>query len=506
MALNSQTSYLGQRAMKSKWGRVRQKATARRTLKTAPQIDADPVGWIEQNFLIPETVEDPQLQGRIKLYPSQRVPLEEALSPGDGTRFKYSLVVWSAIKKSAKSSIAAAVALWFAFRRPYATVKIIANDLKQAESRVYFYVRRCLELNDKMNGPLAGRSKITNYRITLDNGSTIEAIPIDPKGEAGGNDDLVVYSEIWGWKTRAAQTMWTESTLSPLKFGQSMRWAETYAGSQGEAPVLEGLHRAGVLDGEQPDDLWREYEMYRNTAARQFTLWTTKPTLPWQTKAYYDQESASLDANEFDRVHRNQWTAYAGRVYPNFSRAGNVTDLADYNPAKGDVLWGMDDGFARGKGPGTESYHPRAAVLGQINELGGMDIFAEYEKAGIATHAATIDELLNDYGYPEPEAAYVDSSAQMLIATLWDDYDIYSVGATHPIEEGVKNMRRLICTANDVRLLRIHPRCKRLIECLEKLKFADTGQAKGGEMKVLKVDDHLPDALRYLCWPLRVEQ
>ena len=459
------------------------------------QVDADPINWISECFFIPE------LSGPMKLFPSQSEPLREALRRDQFNNFIYSTVLWSAIKKSAKSSIAAAVALWFAFRRDYALDKIIANDLKQAESRVYYYVRRCLELNDKLGGPLKGRSAITNYKITLDNGATIEAIPIDPKGEAGGNDDFVCYSEIWGWKTRAALQMWTESTLSPLKYGQSMRWAETYAGSIGDSPVLEGMHQTGVTDGEQPDDRWREYEMYRNIPARQFTLWTTRPSLPWQTEAYYDQERATLDPGEFDRVHRNQWSAFAGRIYPTFDPIWNITEEAAWHQAKGVTYWGGDDGYAYGKGPGTESYHPRAFLMVQHNHLGGLDVFYEYEKAGVHDQHTTINELL-ETGYPKPDLACIDSASPMLIATLFNDYDINAVGATHEISEGIKIVRQMLLNAAGVRTIRVHPSCKRLIHCLRNYRYSDTGVSKGGEVKPLKIDDHLPDCLRYLCWLL----
>lgn len=458
-------------------------------------VIAHPVAWIERNFYIPET------RGPIILYPSQRVPLQQALKRDEDGQFLYSLVLWGAIKKSAKSSIAAAVGLWFAFRQDYSAVKVIANDQKQAESRVYYYMRRALELHDKLGGDLAGRGRVNRNKILLDNGSFIEALPIDPKGEAGGNDDLVIYSEIWGWKTHAAKQMWTESTLSPLKFGQSMRWAETYAGHLGDSPVLENLYASGVMDGQQPSQAWRDYEMYHTPDVRQFSLWTTRPTLPWQTEDYYAQERASLDSSEFDRVHRNQWTTFAGLVYPDFND-DNVSDLAEYDPAKGPLYWACDDGYAIGEGPGSASYHPRCILLAQENEFGGLDFFAEYEQAGVSTYAATINAVA-EYGYPPPEAAYVDSAAAMFRGVLRNDFQIHAYASTHSVFEGVKQVRRLICDANGVRLLRFHPRCKSTIGSMKRLRFATTGTAQGGEMKIMKIDDHLPDCVRYLCWAKR---
>lgn len=441
-----------------------------------------PVEWISKNFYIPETFTP------IPLHPSQYTPLAEALSVDANGKFNYSTVVWSAIKKSAKSSIAAAVGLWFAARRPYSMIKVIANDQRQAESRVFYYMKRAIEIHPEWRKTVYS----TGSRIEFPNRSFIEAVALDPKGEAGGNDDLIIYSEIWGWKTKAALQMWTETTLSPFKYGESMRWCETYAGYENDSPVLEDLYDTGVTHG---TPLNMEYEMYQNTAARQFTLWNTKPMLPWQTEAYYNQEKASLDQSEFDRVHRNQWQTYQGRIYPTFG-IENITDEADYNPAKGIVYWACDDGYAFGKGPGSESYHPRVVLLAQKNSLGGLDIFAEYYETGVDNYEKTIDDVLK-LGYPKPEAAYIDSSAPMFGAVLFRR-GIYSVGASHDVIEGIKNVRRYICDAQGVRLLRIHSRCVQLNREMRVYRHGDSAASKSGEQNPKKENDHGPDATRYL--------
>jgi hypothetical protein len=81
---------------------------------------------------------------------------------------------------------------------------VVANDLKQADSRVAHYIRRAIQLNPK----LRDKFKINGYRITSPTGSFIEAIPIDPSGEAGGNADQVTWSELWGSNETAKQNMW----------------------------------------------------------------------------------------------------------------------------------------------------------------------------------------------------------------------------------------------------------------------------------------------------------
>jgi len=264
----------------------------------------DAVSWIQAFFRIPET-EDKRLQ----LAPYQEAVLREALSPTADGSFPYNTIVWSDIKKSIKSSIAAAVGLWMAFRKPYSQVTLVANDLKGADSRVMAYMRRAIELNPVLRREVV----IRNYQIRTDHKSLIESVPIDPSGEAGGNPDCVIFSELWGAHEKAKERMWTEMTLSPTKRGQSFRWVETYAGFSGEAPLLEGLYENGVKGGERialiSDGFDPALEVFRTVSAGQLTLWNTVPRLPWQTKEFYAEEESHLPPQQFLRVHRNQWVS-----------------------------------------------------------------------------------------------------------------------------------------------------------------------------------------------------
>lgn len=265
----------------------------------------DPVDWIQANFYIPET------NAPIQLVPYQRAVIREALSTTNGL-FNYSFILWSDTKKSAKSTIAGAISLYLAWHHEWESVRVVANDLKQADSRTFFYIERAI----KMNPAWQGLCKINNYHIDLPNHTTIDAIPVDPKGEAGGGDLVTTFTEMWAMKSKAAQTLWSETTLSPLKYGKSIRIGESYAGYKEDSPVLEPLYETGVKGGQQIDlsfedeitkewhDL-RDLEVYRN--GRMLTLWNTTPRCPWQTKAYYEQEATVLTPSEMDRIHGNKW-------------------------------------------------------------------------------------------------------------------------------------------------------------------------------------------------------
>jgi phage terminase large subunit len=209
-----------------------------------------------------------------------------------------------------------------------------------------------------------------------------------------------------------------------------------------------------------------------------------------------------LTGTLYQRLVLGKWVQAEGVIYDNFDMEFNVTEEAEFNK-DWLVRWGVDDGYAQGQGPGHESYHPRVILFGHITPAGGLDIFAEYYKTGEASYQKTIQDAA-EYGYPMPEAAHIDSSAAMFKGAL-KDAGIYCVGATHKVSEGIKNVRQLICDGNGIRRLRIHPRCKNLIRELLSYRYAEGVVAQLGEPKPMKLDNHGPDSVRYMGWPLRHE-
>lgn len=281
----------------------------------------DPVNWIEKNFYIPETKADPVLRGRFRLQPYQRDAIREALSTDAKGNYKYSIIVWSDIKKSAKSTICAAINLFRASYSDWGEYYVVANDLKQANSRVNYYLKRAILMNPK----LKDKYKTVGYRTEAPSGSYIEAIPIDPSGEAGSNADMISFSELWGANEEAKQNMWSEMTISPTKHGKSFRWVESYAGFQEESELLYSLYDLGVHRGkllwpnklyEVTDGIPTPLELYVNPEARMLCLWNTQPRCPWQTKEYYAAEEQVLTPNQFLRMHRNQWVTSTETFVP----------------------------------------------------------------------------------------------------------------------------------------------------------------------------------------------
>lgn len=296
----------------------------------------DPVDWIQEYFYIPET------NAAIVLESYQREVIWEALSRDDNGNFNYSTILYSDIKKSAKSTIAAAVALYLGWFHPWETIRIVANDLKQANSRTFFYIERAIRLNPYLNE----RCKVKTYHIDLPNNTTIDAIPVDPKGEAGGGDLFTCFTELWAAKNEAALRLWSETTLSPLKFGKSLRWCESYAGFVGGSPILEQLYATGVQGGIPVETDIDGLELFANDSARMLALWNTQPRCSWQTPEYYQQESAALTPDEFARMHRNQWTEGTDVFIP--SEWWDACGKEPFEPVNGDepVIIAMDAGVS----------------------------------------------------------------------------------------------------------------------------------------------------------------
>lgn len=228
------------------------------------------------------------------------------------------------------------------------------------------------------------------------------------------------------------------------------------------------------------------------------TVATDNPHLP----ASYFDTLETLTGTQYQRLVLNKWVQAEGVIYESFSYEDNVSVDAEYNPYL-PVTWGVDDGYARGKGKGTESYHPRVFLLMQFTAQGGINVFAEYYRC-LEVEETSLKNVI-DMGYPTPDLAYVDSSAAQLKGRIWA-LGIQTTGATHAVTEGIKNVRRLVCDGKGVRLLKIHPRCEELIEEMQSYSTGDNVAAVVGETKPAKLNDHGPDALRYAAWRLRLTE
>ncbi len=280
-------------------------------------VNSDPASWMERNFYI-EDPRDPYTgalkpPGPIILHPKQKRLLRAALLKDTSGFFPYSTVVYSTIKKSGKTRIAAGVGAWFAATQgPYQEIYCLANDGKQSSDRVLEAIKRFVRLNPNINW------HVTRTRITLPNGTFIEAIPCDPTGSAGANPSLTLWSEMWGYRHQHKERLWSEMTIPPTRQGRAIRWVESYAGYSDESNVLYSLYELGTMHSRRHPSI-PELPVYINDVAKMICYWDSGDAarrMPWQTEEYYAQEAQLLTPAEFDRIHRNLWVTSVDKAIP----------------------------------------------------------------------------------------------------------------------------------------------------------------------------------------------
>ena len=146
--------------------------------------------WLEDDgFYIKDTWDEERHRsagpGFLKLMPIQERILRECLTLREDGTFPYETVVYSTIKKSGKTAIAAAVAAWFLECCPDGTeLYTIANSQDQAEGRILKDIKYHLK---KRNEALEYNVwKIGQFRCeNRDTGTFVEALTQSYQSNAG---------------------------------------------------------------------------------------------------------------------------------------------------------------------------------------------------------------------------------------------------------------------------------------------------------------------------------
>ena len=282
--------------------------------------------WAEQHFYIPTDIGASKL---IKLLPHQRVILELFFNPKYAIALNcgpnFQTLVYSTIKKSGKTAIAAVVARWITETwGSHSEVFALANDLEQARGRIYQAALTSIELDPSYRRSQRGipnRWRIIERQAThLPSHSTLKAVSADYKGEAGSNPVATLWSELWGYESESSIRLWEELTPVPTR-PRSIRYVETYAGYEGESAILNELEdrikKDGIrltrtqlinlnLDWPFPD---AELPFYYHPPTRTFAYWDTglqARRMPWQTPNYYSTQEGELRPSAYRRLHLNE--------------------------------------------------------------------------------------------------------------------------------------------------------------------------------------------------------
>lgn len=273
-----------------------------------------PVDWIEKNFI------DPITKKLVVLYPHQKRVLRRALMTDAEGYSKYSLVIWSEPKKSGKTTIAAAVGAYIAscIESPN-EVSCVANDKEQAAGRIYANMVPTL-INMGWQVPPTERGKRDRPMAFGANGTMVKAITTDYEKEAGANQGISLWSELWAYGSERLNRLWEEMTPPPTrKF--AMRWVETYAGFLGESSLLWNYYTKIFKNTDELElqprviKLWPDLPVYE--LDRMLVYWSHEPRMPWQTKAYYIDQRANMRYSSYIRLHENRWVEAAGDFITN---------------------------------------------------------------------------------------------------------------------------------------------------------------------------------------------
>lgn len=313
-----------------------------------------PSEWLEKHFWIPEP-RDPITgelypPGPIRLVEYQKRIIDEALSRKQNGKFKYTNVIYSAPKKSGKSTIASGIALYLAFNTPFGKVFCLANDGKQSDDRLFGPIAQCVKFHSD-NGLLLQDVKVTAYeaKAKLLNNAVIEAIPCDAAGEAGSEPTGIFISEVHAYTTEAKRKLFTELTVPITRWGRAIRWIDSYAGYVGVSKILWELYNESVLEAEpHPEftDMISEGEpvVWINEGASTFCYWDHEQRLVAEdADAYYQQEAKILTSSEFERIHKNRWVSAVGSfIAPEWWDACGNVQLPPLTNSKVPVVVGID--------------------------------------------------------------------------------------------------------------------------------------------------------------------
>lgn len=239
--------------------------------------------------------------------------LRLAFAFDDNGRLPYDTVIWSCPKKSGKTTLNAALTLWWGFTQESPNELLcVANDLEQSLARVYRTMENLIEFNPH----LRAEAEVQSKTIYLQNGSIITAISSDYQGAAGSNHGWVSYEEIWAVSSESGRRLFEELTASPAR-KNSVKFIATYAGWHGESELLWDLYLKGVSQeehsGGQGSRIHPALPIYHNREARLFVYWDKTPRMPWLTEEYYESQRRTLRPASFQRLHGNEWVSSEAR-------------------------------------------------------------------------------------------------------------------------------------------------------------------------------------------------
>ena len=367
-----------------------------------------PIAWMEEHFI------DPITNSLMRFRPYQKRILRRALMFNADGHSRYSMVIWSEPKKSGKTTVAAAVGAYVAncIEAPN-EVSCLANDQEQSAGRIYANMVPTLK-HLSWTLPQTMRSERESPTAYGPNGTLIKAITTNYKKEAGGNQGLSLWSELWAYNSERLTRLWEEMTPPPTR-QFSMRWVETYAGYIGESKLLQSLYMRVFKDFEEKDlqdrviKLWHDLPVYE-VDERMLVYWSHDPRMPWQTQEYYVDQRRTMRLSSYIRLHKNFWVSTMDKF---ITEEMWRRSCRGEKPAPTRSIFALD-GSKNGA---------LTVLVGCVKELGIVrTTYAQGWSAADGIHTPTGKEV--DYAKVEAEIVRLHR-AGLIIPPLW--YDPYQM-------------------------------------------------------------------------------
>jgi Phage Terminase len=255
------------------------------------RLRRDPCAFIEQHLHDPETGKP------FVLLKAERAFLALALALDDDGRLKHSELIYSAIKKSGKTTFAAifVITVLLLYGARYAEGYSVANDLEQAQSRVFEMIKRIITASPL----LSAAARVTADKITFTaTNATISCLASDYASAAGGHPTIAVFDELWGYSSERGRRLFDELVPVPTR-KISCRLTVTHAGFSGESTLLNELYERGLQLPSVGTDL--------HAGNGLLMFWSHVPLAPWQDERWLSEMRRSLRPNQFLRMIENRF-------------------------------------------------------------------------------------------------------------------------------------------------------------------------------------------------------
>lgn len=253
----------------------------------------------EPSSFIEEVLHDPETGKPFVLNEAERAFLARAFDLNEAGRLRYPELLFGGIKKSGKTGFAALILLVVVLLLGgrFAEGVVVANDLEQAQGRVFTAARRIVEASPL----LAGSAVCTGSKIEFPElGASITAIASEYAGAAGANPNIAVFDELWAFTSERSRRLWDELVPPPTR-KIACRLTVTYAGFEAESELLEELYKRGLKQPSIGDSLYAGDGL--------LMAWHHKPIAPWQTQQWLDQMRQQLRPNAYLRMIENRFVS-----------------------------------------------------------------------------------------------------------------------------------------------------------------------------------------------------